>query len=57
MDTHLKMGVTWPEMALLSPYTLNGKLDPYCELKKVGIQKFNCTLTISGLISAGPGKK
>lgn len=55
MGTHLK--TTWPEMPFSSPYSLNGKSDPYCEFKKVDIQKFNCTPTISGLISAGPWEK
>lgn len=40
-------------MPFFSPYCLNGKSDPYCEFKKVDIQKFNC----NGLISAGPWEK
>lgn len=44
-------------MAFASPYSLNGKSDPYCEFKKVGVQKVDCTPTISVLISVGPWEK
>lgn len=46
-----------PRNAVSSPYSLNRKSDPYCEFKKVDIQKFNCVPIISGLISAGPWGK
>lgn len=53
IDTQLKMGVTWPEMAFFSPCSLSGRSDPYCEFKKVDVLRFSCTPTINGVIFAG----